>query len=455
MDYVQLTDDQRETMLQAIGVDHVEDLYANLPDECRLKNPPVLTGLDKGLSELELTNRLDQLAGMNTAAGLAKGGCFLGGGSYDHFVPAVVDNLAGQSAFVTAYTPYQAEASQGSLQAFFEFQTQVCRLTGMDVANASLYEGATAVAEAVIMALNVTGKRRVLLAASVHPHYRQVVHTYLSNLPAELIELPMCAQTGATESSALKAAMVNGDTACVVIQSPNVYGMIEDWKGLFETTHQEEKTLAVAVFNPIACGLLKHPGGCGADIAVGEGQPLGTPMQYGGPYLGLFATRQSLMRKMPGRLVGQTMDQDGRRAYCLTLQTREQHIRGAKATSNICTNQGLLAMRATIYLSTMGATGLRDAAQQCYHKAHYAAAQIARIEGYSLAYQGEFFNEFMVDCPVPAQRVIDAGHDRGIAPGLSCHTLGIGSENQLLIAVTEKRSRDQIDGLIRLLKESR
>ncbi len=454
MDYVQITKPQRRAMLDAIGVDEVEDLYANLADEYRLKESVTLEGLDNGLSELELIDRLDEMARENRPTGASGWSCFLGGGAYDHFIPTVVDHLAGHGAFLTAYTPYQAEASQGSLQAFFEFQTQVCRLTGLGVANASLYEGATAVAEAVVMALNTTGKRRVLVASTVHPHYRQVVHTHLSDLPVELIELPACAQTGTIEIGALATALGPGDTACVVVQSPNVHGLIEDWSELFAAAHGEDKTLAVAVFNPIACGLLKRPGDCGADIAAGEGQPLGTPMQYGGPYLGLFAARQSLMRKMPGRLVGQTTDNQGQRGYCLTLQTREQHIRGAKATSNICTNQGLLALRATIYMSTMGQSGLREAASQCYHKAHHAAQQITGIEGYSLAYAGSFFNEFVVNCPVPAARIIELGRERSIGPGLDCASLGTGTDNQLLVAVTEKRTAAQIGALAELLKDA-
>lgn len=454
MDYVQITEQQSRTMLDAIGVRRVEDLYANLAEEYRLKQPVALEGLPRGLSEPELMARIDDLSRLNRPAAVGGSSCFLGGGAYDHFIPCVVDHLAAQGAFLTAYTPYQAEASQGSLQAFFEFQTQICRLTGLDVSNASLYEGATAVAEAVIMALNTTGKRRVLAASTLNPHYLQVIQTYLSDLPAQLMPIMACAQTGVIEAGALKQAMADGDTACVVVQSPNVHGLIEDWGSLFAAAHGEDKTLAVAVFNPIACGLLKRPGDCGADIAAAEGQPLGIPVQYGGPYLGLFAAKKDLMRRMPGRLVGQTVDREGRRGFCLTLQTREQHIRGAKATSNICTNQGLMAMRATIYLSAMGQQGLHETARQCYHKAHHAAAKIAGIKGYSLAYGGEFFNEFVVNCPVPAARVIERGRPRNISPGLDCSRLGTGKENQLLVAVTEKRTAAQIDGLAALLKES-
>ena len=457
MDYVQITDIDRRKMLKTIGAQSVDDLYKNLPPSYRLQQPMELTGLaDQGLSELELQRQLAKRAAENRPAVGYDTSCFLGGGAYDHFIPATVDALAGQGAFVTAYTPYQAEASQGSLQAFFEFQTQICRLTGLDVANASLYEGATAVAEAILLALNTTGRRRVLVSCGLHPDYRAVIRTYLDDLSAEVVEIPANPVEGSIAMAELEQAIEEGrnDTAAVVIQSPNVQGVIEDWSTLFSAARRcQEGLLTVAVFNPIACGLLKRPGDCGADIAVGEGQPLGTPLQFGGPYLGLFAAKQSLIRKMPGRLVGQTTDQQGRRAFCLTLQTREQHIRGAKATSNICTNQGLLALRATIYMSAMGPQGLRDVASQCYHKAHHTANRINQLKGYRLAYNGPFFHEFVVDCPVAARQIIDAGRQCGILPGLDCQQLGIGREDQLLVAVTEKRTVVEIDALIQLLQE--
>lgn len=460
MDYVQITPRERQEMLEAIGVRSVEELYANLPEQYRLSKPLSLTGLPRGRSELELQRDLARLAGMNRAASF--GACFLGGGAYDHFVPAVVDDLATKGEFVTPYTPYQAEASQGSLQAFFEFQSQVCRLTGLDVSNASLYEGATAAAEAVLMALNTTGKRRVVVANTVHPHYLAVIGTYLSDLPAELVVIEH--DGGRVAPAKLEGVLQEGrgDTACVVVQSPNVFGLIEDWGALFRAAHESKQavdgnpagTLGVALFNPIACGLLKTPGDCGADIAAGDGQPLGIPMQFGGPYLGLFAARQALLRRMPGRLVGQTTDANGNRGFCLTLQTREQHIRGAKATSNVCTNQGLLAVRATIYMSAMGPRGLREVAGQCYHKAHYAANQLASVRGYALAYKGPFFHEFVLNCPVAAWKVIEAGRPRGIFPGLDCASLGVGSDKQLLVAVTEKRTKEEIDALAALLEEA-
>lgn len=464
MNYTQMTDQQRQEMLQAVGVERIEQLYASLPPRFRVPadEPIELAGVPAdGLSELDIRRRLEALGASNQPAVSARGGCFLGGGVYDHFIPAAVDHLAHQSEFVTAYTPYQAEASQGALQAFFEFQSQVCALTGLDAANASLYEGATAAAEAVMLALNVTGKRRVLAASTLHPQTLRVLATYLGDLPVELVIVEADAKTGRLTGSAVAKA-TDGDTAAVVVQSPNVWGLIEDWAGLFAagkeaaaaTGKPGQGPLAIAVFNPMACGLLKGPGSCGADVATAEGQPLGIPMSYGGPYLGLFACRAQYMRRMPGRLVGQTTDKQGRRAFCLTLQTREQHIRGAKATSNICTNQGLLAVRATIYMSAMGPTGLREAARQNYDKAHYAAGRIAALDGWSLAFDGPFFNEFAVDGPVDAATVIDVGRSRGIMPGIAAQRLGGGPANRLLVAVTEKRTRDEIEGLVRLLAEA-
>ncbi|MAE64337.1 MAG: aminomethyl-transferring glycine dehydrogenase [Phycisphaeraceae bacterium] len=449
MNYVQTTADQQREMLAAIGAADVDELYGSLPQAYRLENG---LAVPPPRSEMEVVSELARLGAANRPA--ASRVCFLGGGAYDHFIPASVDALAGQSQFVTAYTPYQAEASQGALQAFFEFQTQICRLTGMDVANASLYEGASATAEAALQALNVTGKRRLLVASTLHPHYRQVLRAYLHDLPAEMVELE--ADGGRLDPATVRDA-TDFDTAALIVASPNVYGLVEDLPAQFEALRQDADGtpgLGVAVFNPIACALFRSPGACGADVAVGEGQPLGIPLQYGGPYLGIFAARKKLLRKMPGRLVGQTVDASGRRGFCLTLQTREQHIRGAKATSNVCTNQGLLALRATIYLSAMGGQGLRQVALHCYHKAHEAARRIAVLDGYALAHDGPYFHEFVVDCPVPASRIIDAGRDRGIAPGLDCARLGIGRDDQLLVAVTEKRTAGDIDALVDLLREA-
>ncbi len=362
MRYLPLGDADRRDMLATIGAGSIDDLFVDIPKEARLG---AALDLPNAQGEMAVERALTALAARNRAAGA--GPSFIGAGAYRHHVPASVDHLIQRSEFLTAYTPYQPEISQGTLQVLFEFQTQVAQITGMDVANASLYDGASAVAEAVIMALNTTGRRRVLVAETVHPHYRAVLDTYLADLPATCETVPAGPQ-GTIGDEDLRAALDHGnddDVACVVVQSPNVFGCIEPSAALFKLVHEQTHGLAVAVFNPIACGLLARPGTVGADIAVGEGQPLGIGLQYGGPYLGLFAARRRLMRKMPGRLIGQTVDAAGQRAFCLTLQTREQHIRGAKDTSNFFTNQGLLALRAAMYLYAIGHSGLLDTDDQC------------------------------------------------------------------------------------------
>ena len=448
MDYTQITPQQQSAMLDAIGVEDIDDLFSALPEQIRFGE---LLDLPPARSELELQRELADMAAHNH--GPHDMVCFMGGGAYDHFYPVLIDQLISRGEFLTAYTPYQAEASQGSLQAFFEFQTQIARLTALDIANASMYEGATAVAEAVLMAVNSSGKRRVLAASTLNPDYLAVLRTYLDELPLELIELP--AVEGRVTADTVRRQM-DDDTAAVVVQSPNIWGLIEDWNGCFGAAHEKDKTAAIAVFNPMACALLKKPGECGADIAAGEGQPLGVPLSFGGPYIGLFAARKDFVRRMPGRLIGRTIDADGRPAYCLTLQTREQHIRGAKATSNICTNQGLLALRATMYMTTLGKEGLRETAQQCYHKAHYLAGRIAELDGYGMKFDGPFFNEFCVTCPKEVTEIIEAAKRRRILAGIAPHgrRMGrIGEPNDLLIAVTEKRTKHEMDALVDVLQE--
>jgi len=451
MNYTSITPDQRERMLDAIGVDSVDALFEAIPASSRFQRD---LALPPAASELELQRDLAELAAMNRPAG--SGACFMGAGSYDHFIPTFIDQLILRGEFLTAYTPYQAEASQGALQAFFEFQTQIARLTGMDIANASLYDGACAAAEAVNLALNATGKRRVLAADTLHPDTLRVLRTHMSDLPVELVVLPSGADGGLNPATVREHA--DSDTACLVVQSPNVYGVIEDWPACFEAAEgaceRGKPPLNIAVCNPVACALLRTPGDCGADIACGEGQPLGIPMQFGGPYLGLFAARQQWMRKVPGRLVGEAFDPDGRRAFALVLQTREQHIRGAKATSNVCTNQGLLALRATMHMTAMGPQGMREVAEQCWHKAHALAQRIESIPGCTLKHSGEFFNEFVVTCPAPAREVVRAGVERGVLPGVALDTdrmNRIGDANDLLVAVTEKRTRKDMDLLCETL----
>src|SRR5438045_1154817 len=393
-------------MLEQIGVKSLEELFQQVPDAVRLKRS---LNVPPALPEMELTRHVQALAAANQSADRAV--CFLGGGSYDHFIPAVVDAIAGRSEYYTAYTPYQAEASQGSLQAFFEFQTLICQLTGLDVANASLYEGGSAVAEAVIMALNVMPKRhRVLIAESVHPEYRLTLNTYLANLNAQVTTLPT--PRGTLDPDELAKA-IDEETACVVVQHPNFFGCLEEVEALASLAH-ERGALFIVSFDPISLGLLNRPGQYGADIAVAEGQCLGNPMSYGGPYLGILACRDEFVRKMPGRLVGQTVDRNGKRCWVLTLQTREQHIRREKATSNICTNQGLFALRAAAYLTALGPQGLRETAELCVQKSHYLAEQLVEVSGVSLKFRRPFFKEFTVQVKGAAtevlRRLLDAGY---------------------------------------------
>lgn len=439
MAYILNTPAEQQEMLRTIGAETIDDLFASIPAEFRLQRP---LDLPAPLSEMELTEEVARLAARNR--GLDQAVCFLGGGAYDHFIPAVVDTVASRSEFYTAYTPYQAEASQGSLQAFFEFQTLICQLTGMDVANASLYEAGHAVAEAAIMAMSTQLRHgKVVVAESVHPHYRQTLQTYLANLDPTVVTVPT--PSGAVAPGDLAAAL-DDTTACVVVQHPNFLGNLEEVEELAAATHARGALFVVCV-DPLSLGVLRRPGDYGADIVVAEGQGLGTPLQFGGPYLGIMACRQEFVRKMPGRLVGETTDRRGRRCWVLTLQTREQHIRREKATSNICTNQGLLALRATVYLAALGPHGLRETAELCVQKAHYAAERLSRIPGVKLKYQRPFFKEFVLsvsaDVPVLLQKLLQAGYHAGL-------WLGTWSPNwadAVAVAVTEKRTKAEIDGL--------
>lgn len=438
-------------MLARIGVNSIEELLAGIPQTLRLNRP---LDLPPPLTELELEAELRRAAACNV--GVHHRTCFLGGGAYDHFIPSVVDEIAARGEFYTAYTPYQAEASQGSLQAFFEYQSLVCELTGLDVANASLYDGATAVAEAVLMAERVTERPgRVILSAGVHPETRQTVQTYLARWGSRVVLAPL--RDGVTDLDFVRDH-IDDQTLAVVVQHPNFLGCLEDVATCSELAHARG-ALSIAAFDPVSLGLLKRPGDCGVDIAVAEGQSLGIPLQYGGPYLGMLACRMEFVRKMPGRLIGQTVDRRGQRCFVLNLQTREQHIRREKATSNICTNQGLLALRATTYLALLGPRGLREVAELCCRKAHYAADQLAKVSGLERLSPQPFFKEFAVRYPqggATAQAAARrAGFDVGPAlsqfprwPGLST----TDHEQGLLVAVTECRTKDQIDRLAEALR---
>jgi glycine dehydrogenase subunit 1 len=439
MAYIANTPDDVRVMLAAIGLDSLDQLFDMIPPEYRLQRP---LNIPAALCELELTSQVGALLARN--AGADRRVCFLGGGSYDHFIPAVVDNLSARGEFYTAYTPYQPEASQGTLQATFEYQTLVTQLTGMDVSNASLYDGGSAVSEAVLMALTV-GQRhgRVVIAGSVHPEYRQILATNLANLEPELVTVPT--PGGRLRAEDLDGA-VNDQTAAVVIQYPNFFGQLEEVEAIVDRVHGKG-ALAIVSVDPISLGLLRRPDTYGADIVVAEGQGLGNPMAFGGPYLGMMACREQYVRKMPGRIVGQTTDRKGRRCWVLTLQTREQHIRREKATSNICTNQGLLALRSSIYLAAVGPSGLRQAAELSTRKAHYAAERLARIPGLSLAFEGPFFKEFVIRSEKDPVRVLEHVGRLGYHGGIALGRWDADREDLILIAVTEKRTKAEIDGL--------
>lgn len=444
--YILNTADDERRMLAAIGAESIDELFSSVPPDLRLQRP---LHLPAAFSELELTQHIQSLARRNLSAHDAV--CFLGGGSYDHFIPAVVDAISGRSEYYTAYTPYQAEASQGSLQAFFEYQTLICQLTGLDVSNASLYEGGTSVAEAVLMALNVTGRRGpVVTAASVHPEYRQVLDTYMTNLNVPVVTLPT--PDGGVDPQQVASA-VTDQTPCVVIQNPNFFGNLEEVRALAEIAHRRG-ALFIVSFDPISVGLLRRPGDDGADIAVAEGQCLGTPMNYGGPYLGILACRKEFVRQLPGRLVGETVDRHGQRCWVLTFQTREQHIRREKATSNICTNQGLYALRAAVYLAALGPVGLRETAELCVQKAHFAADRLAAIPGVERRFQRPFFKEFALRLPGEPVKILDRLRQDRILGGLALSRWYPEYADSILVAVTEKRTRDEIECLARSLERA-
>lgn len=446
MTFIPHTESDREAMLRAIGVTRLEDLFQDVPRAHRF---PKLD-LPNALTEMEVLQELQDLAWANENT--REFACFLGAGAYNHYTPAAVDAILRRGEFYTAYTPYQPEISQGTLQAIFEYQSLIAGLTGMDVCNASHYDGATAVAEAVNMAYHhFRGKRpKVVLSPALHPHYRETISTYTRGsdvvLDGDGSDVDLLAGPEAL------GAYIDEDTALVVAQYPDFFGRIYNLSALADAVHSAGALLAVSV-NPLALGLLAPPGDFGADIVTGEGQSLGIPLSYGGPYLGLFATRKEYVRRMSGRLVGETVDDRGQRAYVLTLTAREQHIRRERATSNICTNQGLLALAATVYLSLLGRNGLRQVAELCYHKAHYAASGIDALPGYQLWSQEAFFNEFVVRCPRPAAEVNAHLLNHNILGG---YELGVdypGMEAHLLIAVTEMNSREDIDALLEALTE--
>ncbi len=435
---------ERDEMMARVGVERIEELFEVVPSRHRF---PELH-LPEPLSEMDLMAELRDIAEANTD--LQHTPCFLGAGAYNHFIPSVVGYLVGRSEFTTSYTPYQPEVSQGTLQAIYEYQTMICALTGMEVSNASHYDGATAAAEAVIMADSITrGQRhKVLLSPTLHPEYRETIRTYTQGL-----DVAIGGDESLTNTLDRLIAMVDDDTVCLVVQNPDFTGRILDLRRAAEAVHAQGAVLAVAS-NPIALGMLAPPGAIGADIVFGEGQPLGNPLSYGGPYLGYFACRKEHVRRMAGRLVGETVDAHGERGYVLTLATREQHIRREKATSNICTNQGLVALTAAVYMAAMGKRGLAHVARLCYHKAHFAAESIGLLPGYTVDLNRPFFNEFVVDCPAPVEEINEALlTEHNILGGYDLGRVYPGMENNMLLCVTEMNTQADIDDLVDALEE--
>ncbi len=437
--YIPHTEEDVKYMLETLGMKDLEDMFNDIPKEARLGRE---LDLDAPKSEIEVQKLMHGLADKNTATD--KLVCFLGAGSYDHYIPSVVKHITGRSEFYTAYTPYQAEISQGTLQAIFEYQTMIANLTGMDLANASMYDGSTATAEAASMAADQTRRKQVLVSETVHPETRQVLDTYARFNGLQIKTVP--AVDGVTDIEQLKS-MTSKETAAVIIQNPNFFGIIEEVEEVEKIIH-EVKGLLVMNVDPISLGILKSPGELGADIVVGEGHAMGNPMNYGGPYVGFMAATDKLMRKMPGRIVGQTDDADGKTGYVLTLQTREQHIRREKATSNICSNQALNALAALVYMSILGKKGIQEVARQSYRKAHHALQKIESVEGYKRVYDKPFFKEFLVQTPKTPDEVNNALLNKGILGGYAVGKHYPDLKNGLLICVTEKRTLDEIDQLV-------
>src|SRR5690242_13711537 len=399
-------------MLEAMGLGSAEELFDSIPEDLRLKRP---LNTPAALSEIELLDRFEKMGARNAGARRIS---FMGGGAYSHYIPTIVDHILQRSEFFTAYTPYQPEISQGTLQAIFEFQTLVCQLTGMEVANASMYDGSTALAEAVLMAERVTRRSKAIASSAAHPQYLEVVRTYVQHAGIHLDMVPFDERSGQSWRSL--AESIDDQTAAVVVQSPNFFGCIEDVAALADAAHAKGALLVVTITEAMSLGLLKSPGACGADIVVAEGQSFGVPLSFGGPYVGLFATREKYARQIPGRLVGEAYDKQGRRGFVLTLATREQHIRREKATSNICTNEGLIALAATVYLETMGRRGLQEVATQCAQKAAYAAKRIGGLEGFSLPFSAPRFNEFVVRGPMNAVELLPRlAKENGIEGGIA------------------------------------
>ncbi len=444
MNYTPHTDSEVEEMLDVIGVKSTADLFNPVPDALRLKH----LDLPPGISEMEAMKLVQDLAkGINEEAPELS---FVGGGAYEHFTPSVVDEIISRGEFYTAYTPYQPEVSQGTLRAIFEFQTMICELTGMEVANASMYDGASALAEAVMMSVRINGGSRVLLPRSIHPFYRSVIATYVQGIGLELVDIPWT-EAGTIDLELLKDEL-NDQTTAVVLQNPNFFGILEPLEAVGEIV-VASKAAYVAAVNPISLGVIRPPGDFGADIVVGDGQPMGIPLSFGGPYVGFFATRQAHVRKMPGRVCGQTLDVDGKRGFVLTLQTREQHIRRERATSNICTNQTLCATAATVYMASLGPQGFNEVGMLNWDRSHKASTALDRLDGVGLKFSGPTFNEFVLESDKKATDVLTQLRKKGIAGGLDLGRFYPELDRCILSCVTETKSEDDIERFISAWQE--
>ena len=439
MPYISNTDRDRREMFDKIGVKDFDELIQAIPEKFRVKGG---LKLDKAMSELEITNKIKSQTCKNLSCGSVNS--FLGAGVYDHFIPAAVDSIVSRPEFYSAYTPYQAEVSQGTLQFIYEYQTMICELTGMEIANASMYDGASAVAEAILMAVRKNKREKAILPATLNPEFVKVIKAYTEGVGIELLTVP--SKGGVIDLQALKG-MMDESIGSVVLQSPNFFGNLEDVHLFSEIVHSSEGCLLIAAVDPISLTILNAPAEYDADIVVGEGQALGNSMYMGGPLFGFFATKLNMARQMPGRIVGGTLDIEGKRAFALTLQAREQHIRRAKATSNICSNQSLCTLAATVYMSLMGREGLKEVAIQSAQKAHYLADELAKVPGISLRYQAPFFKEFVIQTPLPAAEIIEKMLPRGIYAGVKV------GKNELMIAVTEKKQKAEMDEYVKAMQE--
>ncbi len=445
MNYISLSDKDKKEMLDKIGISTVDELFNSVPENIKLKR---LLDVPAALSEPELVDKLKEISGKNKNAGLLS---FLGAGAYQHYIPVVVDYLSSRGEFVSPYTPYQPEVSQGTLQVIFEFQTLICQLTGMDIANASLYDGASGAAEAVLMANRLTRKEKILVASTIHPQYRQVIQTYTRNLGLSIEEIDFV-NSGKINTEQL-SKKIDEETAAVVCQSPNFFGIIEDIQTISDIAHKKNALSVYVVTEPLSLGILEPPGKLGADIVTGEAQAFGMPLSFGGPYLGFMACSKKYLRQFPGRIAGQTKDVDGKQGYVLTLSTREQHIRRERATSNICTNQALCLLRATIFLETLGKCGLRDMATHNLYKADYARQKINEVKGIESRFSGTSFNEFVLSFNKPWVEIESSLREKLIIGGYNLQKDYPGLKNCALFCVTEMHKKEDIDKLAEILDE--